>query len=106
MKYNWYHFTAEVPPEVEAEGPEAVEAFLADAYERQAQAEHGHSYEDLKALIDEAQQAAIDRIPKEDPKKPRTALENETLRRAALDAAAESIWQEFPRQAPVTGGDA
>lgn len=106
MKHNWYHFTADVPPEVEAEGPEAVDAFVADAYETQAQAEHGHSYEDLKNLIDEAQRDALSRIPKEDPRNPRTAQETEELRRAALDAAAETVWSEFPRHPAISGGDA
>lgn len=118
MKYIWYHFTADVPPEVEAEGPEAVEAYLAAAYEEQAQREHGVSYAELKEFVEHEQKVALEKIDAADaqakasaeaakrPYTPPTDAVVEDRRRKALDAAAAAVWSEYPRQVPENAGGA
>lgn len=86
QRIEWFHFEAEIAPEVEAEGPEAVQAFADARFDAQSQALHGVGYHELKELVDEAAAEAVAALPADAGEEPR---------RAAINAAAAAVFAQF-----------
>jgi hypothetical protein len=104
-RIQWHHLSAEIPPEVEGHGPEAVQEYAEKKFEEQSQALHGTSYAELKELVEAEAATALEKLTAKDQ-------QDEATRTAALTAAAESVFQDFPAPAAranttvAEGGDA
>jgi hypothetical protein len=105
MKTKWYHFETEIPPEVEAEGAQAIAAHEAKVFKDRAQAEFGCTYPELQSLVEAEQKLALEESEAQDPKTT-SPKEAETRRRTALEAAATRVFEELrrPEFVDATGG--
>lgn len=99
MRTVWFHLSAEIPPDVEAAGPEAVESEAAKQYDVQSRQQHGIPFVELQELVDDAVAGARTGLPK-------TATEADV--RAAVDAAAQAVFASFSTPTPAVqeAGDA